>query len=270
MTILESAKPADEINSFQNWKARIWLGGPSGSGKTQALVTFPRSFAGKAKPMLVIDYDGRYQTLSGQPDIQIINLFDPDSKSPKAWLRAEALRRELWGLAKGEFPYSIVVEDGMTQMGKYAMNWALLLSEKRGLGGVPAEQHYLPQMKAFSDHILSMKELPCHYILNGHLEMIEDKEEGSVKYLPKAIGKSSRTELAGWFDETYYAWRIAGSTTEEPPRYFWTTQGTGKYDFCKSSLNNRGKFWTDPVRIDLNKEPAGYSLLLTKRFKTLV
>ena len=264
--ILDEARTVEDITGFNQWKARIWVGGPSGSGKTLLLATFPKIFQGVPKPMLLLDYDGRYQTLAGEPGIEVISLFDPDPKSPKAWIKAENIRRELWARARGDFPYSVVVEDGMTQMGKYAMNWALLLNEKRGLGGVPAEHHYMPQMKAFSDHVLSMKELPCHYILNGHLEIIEDKEEGSIKYLPKAIGKSSRTELPGWFDETYYAWRTAGETIKDGPRYFLTTQGSGKMDFCKSSLNTRGKYWNDPVRIDFSKEPKGYSWLIAKRF----
>lgn len=269
MGLLSSTIKAEEIHSFEEWKCRAWIGGPSGSGKTQSMATFPKFYKGKEKPMLLIDYDGRYQTLAGEKNIEIKTLFDPDSKSPKAWINAENLRRELWGLGResDNFPFSVVVEDGMTQMGKYAMNWALLLSEKRGLGGVPAEQHYLPQMKAFSDHILSMKELPCHYILLGHLEMIEDKEEGSIKYLPKAIGKSSRTELAGWFDETYYSWRTAGKLANDGPQYFWTTQGTGKMDFCKSSLNNKGKYWNDPVKIDFSQEVTGFAWIIKQRFK---
>lgn len=266
MGLLDNTRKTEELTSFEQWKCRGVICGPSGSGKTQSVATFPRFFKGKEKPVLLIDYDGRYQTLAGESNLELISFFDPDPRSPKAWINAENLRRELWGLVKGEFPYSLVVEDGMTQMGRYAMNWALLLSEKRGLGGVPAEQHYLPQMKAFSDHILSMKELPCHYLLLGHLEMIEDKEEGSIKYLPKAIGKSSRTELAGWFDETYYSWRTAGKTVNDGPQYFWTTQGTGKMDFCKSSLNTRGKYWKDPVKIDFSQEVTGFSWLIRKRF----
>lgn len=267
MTIENDAISAEETKSFETWKGRIWIGGPSGSGKTQSIITFPPFFEGKKKPILVFDYDGRWQTLAGSSDIKIITLFDPDPKSPKAWIRAENYRRELWALTKGEFPYSAVVEDGMTSMGKYAMNWALLLNEKRGLGGCPAEHHYMPQMKAFSDHILSLKELPCHYILLGHIELLEDKEEGSIKYVPKAIGKSSRSDLPGWFDETYYSYRRAGETVNDPPRYYWNTQGTGKWDFCKSTLNNRSKYWKDPVRIDLDKSPSGFSWLLSQRFK---
>jgi len=265
--LLEQAKRAKLSGSFDGWKGRIWIGGPSGSGKTQSIASFPPIYKGAIKPVLLIDYDGRYQTLSEYGWIKVISLFDPDQKTPVAWTRAETLRRELWALAKrNELPFSLVVEDGMTQMGAYAMNWALLLHEKRGLGGVPAEQHYLPQMKVFKDHVTSMKELPCHYILLGHLDLLENKADGTFTYQPKAIGKTARTELAGWFDETYSAYRFEAKKPGDPARYFWNTQGGFQMDFCKSSLNTLGSYWADPVRIDFAKTLTGFSYLIKQRF----
>jgi len=148
-------------------------------------------------------------------------------------------------------------------MGRYAMNWALLLDPKTGLGGSPAQQHYSPQMKAFADHILSMKELPCHYIFCGHLELVESPADGSVLYLPKVIGKTSRTEIAGWFDEIYYCQRNRSS---DGIAYSWVTQGTGKLDFFGSTLNHLGKYWKDPITINFKKKPVGFADLLERRF----
>jgi len=255
-----------EEESFNNWKGRICLLGPSGGGKTQSIETFPQYYKGQKKPVLVISYDGRYQTLLGVPGIEIINLFDPDPTSPQAWIKTKKLTGELWSLAK-DFPYSLIVEDNMTLMGRYAMNWALLLDPKTGLGGSPAQQHYSPQMKAFSDHILSMKELPCHYIVTGHHEYLEVSAEGQVYLLPKVIGKTARTELASWFDETYWVNRKDGQNKKTD--YYWITKGNGSQDFFKSTLNKKGVYWDDPVEVDLSKKDTGFRYILKKRFKEI-
>ena len=263
--ILDQAKPAKEMASREAWKARVGLFGPSKSGKTLSSTTMPPYYQGKHKPRLLIDCDGRSQTVAGIPDLEVISVFDPDPKLPKAWNKLEAIKKELWSLARaGRFPYSVVIEDGGTMMGRYCMSWALLLDPKRGLGGAPAQQHYIPQMKNFADHVLSMKELPCHYIFNGHLELTENPSDESVLYLPKVIGKTARTEFSGWFDDIYYTQRNRGKGGDIV--YSWITKGTGKLDFFGSTLNNRGKYWEDPVILDLDKDPAGFAYLLDKRF----
>lgn len=251
---------ASEESINKNYRIVAALCGPSGSGKTQSAMTIP----GKK---LLIDYDGRWQTVAGQPDIEVISLYDPNPKSPSAWDNAEKLRQRIWAMVRaGDFDFSAVIEDGATAMGRYAMNWALLLDNKRGLGGAPAKQHYIPQMKAFADHILSMKALPCHYIITAHLELIEDEENGGIQYFPKVTGKTARSEFAGWFNETYWCQRHRGKEGELI--YTWTTAGTGKMDFFKSSLNQLGKYWKDPVVIDFSNPPVGFARLLHWRFGT--
>ena len=263
-SVLSEATPAKDIASREMWKGRIGLFGPSKSGKTLGATTLPPYFRGEKKPRLLIDCDGRAQTVAGIEDIEIISVHEANPKTPKAWRKLEAIRKELWSLARaGRFPYSVVIEDGGTMLGRYCMNWALLLDPKRGLGGAPAKQHYIPQMKNFSDHVLSMKELPCHYIFTGHLELLEDPATESVMVLPKVVGKTSRTELATWFDEIYYCQR---TNAKEGIAYSWITKGTGKLDFFGSTLNSKGAYWDDPVIIDFKKEPRGFDLLLEKRF----
>lgn len=263
-SVLAEAFDAIDANERTKWKARAGLFGPSGSGKTQGALSIPAEFNGEHKKRLLIDYDGRWQTAAGFPDTKIITIFDPDPTTPKAWNRAEILRKELWAAArKGRFPYSAVIEDGGTMMGRYAMNFALLMDPKRGLGGTPAKHHYGPQMKAFADHILSMKELPCHYIFCGHHELIENPDDESIIYLPKVIGKTARTEFAGWFDEIYWCQR---QNTKSGLQYTWITQGAGKLDFFKSTLNQLGRFWKDPIVIDFNRSVTGFAQLLEYRF----
>ena len=253
---LGEAVPASSLG-MENYLLKASLAGPSGSGKTQSASTLP----GK---LLLIDYDGRSETLAGNPNVDIINCYDPEPTSPKAWMKARDVKRELWSQVRaGTLSYDGVIEDGLTQMNRYAMNWALLTDPKRGLGGSPAKQHYIPQMKAIADHILSMKSLPCHYILTTHLEILEDEEMGGLKYLPKTTGKQ-RTEVPGWFNECYLCHREKDK--DGTLRYYWTTAGTGKWDFLKSTLNQLGKYWKDPIEIDFSKEKVGFQMLLGRRF----
>ena len=255
--LLEGAKPATQMVLPRNYKIKGMLAGPSGTGKTQSAATLP----GK---LLYIDYDGRSETLAGLPNVDILSCYDSDPKSPKAWMKAEDIKKEIWSqVRKGQFSYDGIVEDGLTQMLRYCMNWSLLLDPKRGLGGSPAKQHYMPQMKNVSDHVLSLKSLPVHYLLTAHLEIIEDEEMGGLKYLPKATGKM-RTEIPGWFNECYYCSREKDKNGKL--RYYWTTAGAGRWDFLKSTLNQLGKWWEDPIEINFKKEEVGFGDLLGRRF----
>jgi hypothetical protein len=257
--ILNQAKPAKEMTK-ETMKIKAALGGHSGSGKTtSAVATLP----GKK---LLIDYDGRADSIAGLADVDVIQILESNPRSPVAWRKAEALCDDLWVATRaGELKYDVVIEDGLTAMNRYAMHWALLLDPKRGLGGSPAQQHYGPQMKNLADHILKMKALPVHYVLTIHLEMFEDAAEGSVLFLPKMYGKT-RTELGTWFNETYYCFHKSDPQSNQQ-KYFWHTSGFGRMEFFKSAMNNPvGKYWKDPVEIDLEKRPAGFEKLLNLRF----
>ena len=258
-THLSQAKPMEEIVA-KDYLIRCLILGKTGSGKTtSAALTLP----GK---ILVIDYDNRAQGLAGFPNIEVLPCLEPDPRSPKAWLKAEEIRREISSACRqGKFPYSGVIEDGMSSMNRFSMNWALLLDSKRGLGGSPAKQHYGPQITNLTNHILAMTVLPVHYILTGHFNLIEDKKEKTFQYLPKVYGQQMRTDVPTWFDECYFVTHKVGENGDD--EYFWHTSGVDKYDFMKSSLNSLGRYWNNPVRINLTKSPAGYQQLLAYRFE---
>jgi len=259
MDHLANAIPAKDLKLSENYKIKVALTGPSGSGKSTGFTTMPGN-------ILVIDYDGRKETYEGYPNVDVLPCEHPDPLSPKAWTMAEEIRKEIVKKVKDKtFDYDSVIEDGLSSLLSICMRWCLLLDPKRGLGGVPAMQHYLPQMVKVADHIKSYISLPIHYGLAMHLEIIEDEEMGGLKYLPKATGKM-RTDIPNWFNESYFCWRK--DSEDKKTEYFWNTSGTGKWDFLKSTLNSQGKNWNDPIRVDLNKEPAGFRLLWEKRFKT--
>jgi len=243
----------------EGYLVKVYLAGPSGSGKTQAMVTIP----GKK---CLIDFDNRSETIAGTSDIEIIPCHEPDPRSPAAWTRAEAIRKQIVSeVGKGIFPYDGVIFDGLTQMGRISLNWALLLDPKRGLGGAPAQQHYLPQMDNLAKYVLSTLALPIHIGYTGHIELIDDKDTGQARFYPKITGKL-RTELANWFNETYYCYRNFDAEKKKT-RYYWQTAGSGKMEFFKSSLNSLGRYWVDPIEIDFNSgKPVGFEDLLARRF----
>ena len=256
-SILEEAKSAKDMELPENYKIKGLLAGPSGSGKRMSSTTLPGR-------LLLVDFDGRKETVAGMENIETLSCYDPDPKSPKGWMKSEELRKDIWAsVRKGNLPYDGIIEATLTSMLRYCMNWSLLLDPKRGLGGSPAKQHYMPQMKNVSDHILSLKSLPLHYILTAHLEIIEDEEMGGLKYLPKATGKM-RTEIPGWFNECYFCSREKDKNGKL--RYYWTTAGTGRWDFLKSTLNQLNKHWSDPIEVNFNKSPVGFKRLLEMRF----
>ena len=265
-SVLKTAIPATQMEITQNYLIKGCLMGPSGSGKTQSSITLPLS---ADKPILLIDYDGRAETVAGEEHVEVIKLYDTDPDSPKAWDRGEDLRNELWVLARsGDFPYSGVIEDALTMMATVAMNSALTLTGKdgtlkRGLGGAPAKQHYMPQIQYIKKHINSMRNLPCHYVLNCHFDLLPMDEGNELKIVPK-ITKSLRTEVPSWFNEVYFCYREEGQPGKI--NYFWNTTGTGSHEYFKSTLNNKQRFWEGDIQVDFDKTPVGFGKLLSLRF----
>lgn len=238
-------------------RVKAFLAGHSGSGKTESACTIPGR-------KLLVDVDNRAETVAGREDVSIIACHSADPRSIDPWNKLEGLKKSIIADIKaGDFPFDAIIFDGLTAMGRYSMNWALLLDSKRGLGGAPAQQHYLPQMDALARFVISSLSLPVHVIYTGHLELHEDGDGGNKLFLPKITGKL-RTEAGSWFNETYLCYRIAGK--EGKTEYFWQTAGDGKYEFFKSSLNQRGRFWNDPIPLDFKEPLVGFADLLNRRF----
>jgi len=244
----------------ENYKWKIFLAGPSGSGKTTALTTLP----GKK---LLVDFDNRAQALAGFPDIDIFPIHEADPRSPTAWQKALRLKDVIVSeIRQGIFPYSGIMFDGLTMMGRISLNWALLLDTKRGLGGSPARQHYGPQMDNLAKFVLATLAFPLDIIYTGHIELFQDEATGAQKFYPKVTGKL-RTEVANWFNETYYCYRRAD--TDGNLAYYWQTAGSGRQEFFKSSLNTLGAYWEDPILLDYGSEkPQGFEGLWNRRFES--
>jgi hypothetical protein len=98
------------------------------------------------------------------------------------------------------------------------------------------------------------------------MDLIENSDTGEAFYVPKITGKL-RTEVSNWFNECIYCYRQEELVGDKRVlSYFWNTKGTGKWEFFKSALNLEGKFWDDPVKVDLNEKPCGFAKLLELRY----
>ena len=267
MTILEHVTPAADL-SFDpsSYRFKGLLVGHTGSGKSNGALTAP----GKK---LLVEYDNRKESIMGHPEIDstsIIQIIEKDNRNPAAWEAAELLRRELVSLSrkKEPFPYDCIIEDGLTALGAYCMYWALTLDPKKGLGGSPAQHHYGPWINNMGQHIQSMRNLPCSYILTGHFNALEDEATGGLHYFPKVFGKQFKTEVPSYFNEVYFCTKsdAQDTTTKKHKRtYLWYTGGTGRYDFFKSAINHRERFWSDPFIVDLDSSPYGIQKLIQLR-----
>lgn len=241
------------------YKWKVFLAGASGSGKTMGMSTLPGR-------KLLIDLDNRAETVIGVPNLDVYPCHEPEAKSPKAWQKVERVRQVIMSeVAQGIFPYDTVIFDGLTMLGRIALNWALTLDPGRGLGGAPARQHYGPQMDNLAKFVLSTLTLPLNVGYTGHIELFEDETTGAQKFYPKITGKL-RSEVANWFNETYYCYRTPDD--DGVRRYYWLTGGSGRQEFFKSSLNSLGRYWDDPIEVDFKKEKVGFAELFGKRFKS--
>ena len=262
MTILENSEKAEDMAlDSSKFLIKVFLAGASGTGKTQGAMSLPGR-------KLLIDLDNRAESVFGTKDLHIIKCHEPDPKSPMAWDRLKKIQEQiLVDIEEDDFPFETIIYDGLTMMGRIAMNWALLFDSKRGLGGAPAKQHYGPQMDNLSKFIISALTVPKNICFTGHMDMFENVQSGEMQFLPKITGKL-RSELSNWFNETYYTYR--DEDDDGNTRYKWLTAGNEKYEFFKSAMNSLGKYWSDPVVIPKEgyaDDSNGFNQLLKWRFK---
>lgn len=263
MSIADEITKAEDMNDLPT--TNIMLTGPSGAGKTTFLATM-------IGPSLLINIDNRAESLRGFKGIDIIDCYEKSDQAT-AWMRLVRIQQWLTSLArKDNLPYANVMLDSATSGYAIAMNFALTLDTKYGLGGAPAQQHYLPQMYNFMKTLGKLLALPCNTIMTAHEQLEKNEMSGELIYLPMATGKN-RQELPKAFNEVYYLWRKPNQ--DGSYSFFANTQGEVKRDYLHSSLNQGGTFWKDPVSLTYDflpffkgdeQKPQGFTKLLLLRY----
>ena len=126
------------------------------------------------------------------------------------------------------------VLDSSTTWSKAIMNDIL---KKAGLAGTSPRftKDYQPQKTAIENAIYEMLDLPCDFILTGHLESYNDEAEGRIRFRYMTTGKGSLV-IPTLFDEV---WVADPKGTSSGVEYRILTQNTGTYT-CRSRLAKKG------------------------------
>lgn len=263
MKVLSTATPAKALDK-DAYKIRCLLCSEgSGDGKTTSAMTI---FGKK----LLIDLDGRAESVADWPNVDILRIFERDTKSPKAWDQMIRLKEELWRATEQDpYPYDSIIVDGLTEMLRICMYWVMKMDLQRGkdakfgIADSPAEQHWGPQMKHVADWLRSVIGLPAHLVVTSHEEIKEFKKLGKTVWAPLATGKL-RIEIPKWFNETYF--NIRKRDKENNVSFFWMTQAYEKRNYLKSSMNQMQKYWDDPIPLDFESDLVGFPYLWQQRF----
>ena len=146
----------------------------------------------------------------------------------------DPMKPEMFNIWKSEFTYrqshgyfenfGTYVLDSATSWGEAIMNQIL---KKAGRAGEPPKftKDYTPQKVEIRNYIRKMRDLPCDFILTGHLESLKDDVTGEVKWRFMTTGKGV-TIIPLFFDELWV------TTTKETSRgvdYQLLTKSTGPY-----------------------------------------
>lgn len=270
-SILAKAQSSDDLKILKdNYKIRALLLGESGGGKTTSAVSLPGR-------KLLVDFDGRSESIAGTPGVDVIRLYESDPDKPTAWNAAITLRDEIWtALKDNTFGYDGVIWEGFSSMTKICMNYCLSLRTKggqlaeRGFGDTPAQHHYGPYMAEMSKFIFNCIAMPIHSVFTGHYYVYEDGTTNKIEYWPKLYG-NIRTEVGSWFNETYHCYNLTqtvkeGNNVKKVQKYYWQTASDSKFGFLKSSLNQLGKYWQSPIELNTDEKIWGFQKLLDLRF----
>jgi hypothetical protein len=128
------------------------------------------------------------------------------------------------------------VLDSSTTWAKAIMNSIL---KKAGLAGSSPRftKDYQPQKTAIENAIYEMLDLPCDFILTGHLEPFKDEAEGGrVRFRYMTTGKGALV-IPTLFDEV---WTMDPKQSSAGVEYRVLTQNTGTFT-CRSRLAKEGR-----------------------------
>lgn len=280
---LSSAINSQQIaaNYEKLFRFRGLIVGPSKTGKS---TLFAATAPGKK---CILDCENRYHNLI-YPEVQVIPILDlASSQSVKpgmtaddmsmetlvrAWNILTDVNNELWFKArKGTLDFDSLGCDGLSSFNRLAMAFVLSLKHKKdgsevatGLAGAPAEHHFGPQMHLLSMLLFSLSALPVHFVLNGHMDLVEDKKRQETAWFPRLYGKT-RHEIGSWYDECYESTRKLDLGSGKQI-YQLQTIGYANKQFLGSSMNTEGRYWKSPFEVNLNQSPAGIEKLIHLRF----
>jgi hypothetical protein len=213
--------------------------GQSGTGKTRLLSTCP-------KPVLLDNFDpGGPKSVdkhirSGEILVDDFSV-DANTNAAEAYRKwDEAFQRKCRdGWFNNIATYAI---DSSTTWIRAMLAYAVSKNPKAQASGLPSIQDYGVCGKTMLDILGIILNLPCHFLLTGHL--VEDIEESTGELIIRiAAFKMLRTGVPPMFDEIYVS---KVKITSKEPKYYLQTVNDGRF-VAKSRWNSEGKLAMEEV-----------------------
>ena len=226
MTILEAKKTAAELQELYENDPRqesfnLLLLGPSGSGKSFIART-------ARKPVHIDSFDpggtkGLRRWIKSGEIVVDTKYEGEDRESPWAYQKWKETYRERYR----EDYYSYLgtyILDSSTLWTEAIMNWHL--GKESRAGKPPKWAHdYVPQKTEILNILKTLLDLPCDFILTGHLEPNQDQVTGALSYDYLCVGKASLI-IPLEFDEM---WVMRTEETSTGTNYKVQTQSNEMY-----------------------------------------
>jgi len=209
--------------------------GPPGTAKTVSAASFVLS--DPIKPIYIFDLDGRVQPLLRFYP-KHLDRIETDYYGPNDFAKVNTKLEKLQDYSKSNFPYSLVLFDGLTSLGDQLINYMLSLRGKgedsskgkeRGIISLAGPEDYGGEARGLSMMLDIARSLPCHFILTAHWLIVEyDDPINKKKYVVRQLltaGKKIAAKVPIYFDEMYYFDVESAMAENVKPKYVCRTAG---------------------------------------------
>ena len=174
---------------------RAILYGEAGSGKTHLMRNMP-------KPLLLMDWDGKYEPLIGCAGIEVVTYYSADAaESAKNITKFWADWRE----AKKDAKWKTIVVDSLTALDRALERFTVVNS---GKGKAPEDKATIQEYgdmknwyKTFLNSICSVNDK--NILVLAHEDFDHDEESGWVSIRPKVTGTIGE-DLSSIFKDTWF------------------------------------------------------------------
>lgn len=216
----------DFEEAARNNTANFLIYGMNGCGKTYSLMTAPL-------PMVIHSFDtGNGKTLKKfvkeHPGLVFIDssFEQEDAKNPTQFRRWEETVNAMAKAGLFERIRTYVIDSG-TSWQDCLLN-AILKEDNRAGQGAQLQDYNKHQILT-SNAIRILNNMPCHFIMTGHVDTYQDQADGKVHTSFLAYGKN-KAKMPLMFDEVYFMDITANANKPEEPKRKFITLLKGRHN----------------------------------------